>query len=167
MVAKGLSRVQGEVILTPFVLPGEVVDAERTGPRKGTQRARLVNVRGVLQGARCRAMPLLWTLRRLPSISMPRMTRSLARKRRFSPRPCGALGIWKSQAIPYTRFPARAYGYGIGAQLHVENGRIGYREMKSRRLIPVEICPISSPKINEGISSIKPYGERPPVAAFD
>jgi len=41
---EGLSRVDGEVVLTPFVLPGEVVEAERTGSRKNAQRARLVNV---------------------------------------------------------------------------------------------------------------------------
>jgi len=41
---EGLSRVDGEVVLTPFVLPGEVVDAERAGSRKNAQRARLVNV---------------------------------------------------------------------------------------------------------------------------
>jgi 23S rRNA (uracil1939-C5)-methyltransferase len=40
----GLSRLDGEVVLTPFVLPGETVEAERTEARKHVQRARLLRV---------------------------------------------------------------------------------------------------------------------------
>ncbi len=41
---EGLSRVNGEVVLTPFVLPGESVEAERAESRQKVQRARLVRV---------------------------------------------------------------------------------------------------------------------------
>ncbi len=40
----GLSRVDGEVVFTPFVLPGETVETERSGARKQAQRARLLKV---------------------------------------------------------------------------------------------------------------------------
>ena len=40
----GLSRLDGEVIFTPFVLPGEKVDVERTEARKHVQRTRLLRV---------------------------------------------------------------------------------------------------------------------------
>ena len=40
----GLSRADGEVVFTPFVLPGETVEVERTGSRKQAQRARATKV---------------------------------------------------------------------------------------------------------------------------
>jgi 23S rRNA (uracil1939-C5)-methyltransferase len=44
---------------------------------------------------------------------------------------------------------AEPFGYRNRAQFHFERGRIGYREMNSRRLAAIDQCPISSPKINE------------------
>ena len=40
----GLSRLEGEVIFVPYVLPGEVVNAERIGARKKVQCAELKEV---------------------------------------------------------------------------------------------------------------------------
>src|SRR5215469_6509242 len=41
---EGLSRLDGEVVFTPFVLPGEAVEAERAESRQHVQRARVVRV---------------------------------------------------------------------------------------------------------------------------
>src|SRR3954454_24165663 len=41
---EGLSRLDGEVLFTPFVLPGEIVEAERTRSRHHAQRARLLRI---------------------------------------------------------------------------------------------------------------------------
>jgi 23S rRNA (uracil1939-C5)-methyltransferase len=49
---------------------------------------------------------------------------------------------------------AEPFGYRNRAQFHLERGRVGYREMGSRRLVPIEQCPISSPKINEIIGKL-------------
>src|SRR3954447_3377362 len=51
---EGLARVDGEVIFTPFVLPGELVSAERIPTRKGAARARLTEI---LQPSRKRVEP--------------------------------------------------------------------------------------------------------------
>src|SRR5690242_1411463 len=40
----GLSRLDGEVGFTPFVLPGETVEGERSESRQHVQRARLIQV---------------------------------------------------------------------------------------------------------------------------
>src|ERR1700735_2000841 len=40
----GLSRVDGEVVFTPFVLPGETVADDRTSARQHVQRTALVQV---------------------------------------------------------------------------------------------------------------------------
>ena len=41
---EGLSRADGEVLFTPFVLPGELVEAERTGARHAAERTELVEI---------------------------------------------------------------------------------------------------------------------------
>jgi 23S rRNA (uracil1939-C5)-methyltransferase len=46
------------------------------------------------------------------------------------------------------------YAYRNRSQFHIENGRIGYREMRSHKLVAIKECPISSPKINEVIVAL-------------
>ncbi len=46
------------------------------------------------------------------------------------------------------------FGYRNRAQFHFERGRVGYREMNSRKLVEIRQCPISSPKINEVIATL-------------
>src|SRR5579863_10084185 len=40
----GLSRPDGEVVFTPFVLPGETIEAERVASRQHVQRSRLLRI---------------------------------------------------------------------------------------------------------------------------
>jgi len=46
------------------------------------------------------------------------------------------------------------WGYRNRAQVHIENGRIGYREARSHRLCAIERCPIASPKVNEVLAAL-------------
>ncbi len=149
----GLSRSGGEVVLMPFVLPGETIEAESLAARKQVQRARPV---GILEASAERIEPpcpvfgecggcqyqhagysaqlrfkrdiLAETLRRVGKIEFP----------------TDRIGI--ESGPPYS--------YRNRAQLHIERGRIGYREMNSHRLIPVEQCPVSAPKLNEVIATL-------------
>jgi 23S rRNA (uracil1939-C5)-methyltransferase len=45
--------------------------------------------------------------------------------------------------------------YRNRSQFHLHNGQIGYLEEGSHRLCPIDHCPISSPKINEGIRVLR------------
>jgi 23S rRNA (uracil1939-C5)-methyltransferase len=44
---------------------------------------------------------------------------------------------------------AEPLGYRNRTQFHFHNGQVGFLEPQSRRLVPVQHCPVSSPKINE------------------
>ena len=59
---------------------------------------------------------------------------------------------------------AEPLGYRNRAQFHFERGRIGYREMNSRRLVAIDQCLIGSPKINEIVAQLAPAGARSPMA---
>jgi 23S rRNA (uracil1939-C5)-methyltransferase len=49
---------------------------------------------------------------------------------------------------------ADPWGYRNRAQLHIEKGRIGYREARSHKLCAIDSCPIASPKINQTIGAL-------------
>ena len=44
------------------------------------------------------------------------------------------------------------WGYRNRVQLHIEEGRLGYREAGSHKLCAIDRCPIASPKINAAIA---------------
>lgn len=149
----GLSRVDGEVVFTPFVLPGEVVEAEKADARKHVQRAKLVRI----------AEP---SPDRVP-VPCPVFGRcggcqyqhasyeaQLRIKRDILVETLRRVGKIEFDAARIGVEAAEPYGYRNRAQFHFERGRFGYREMNSRRLVPIEQCPIGSPKINETIGKL-------------
>jgi 23S rRNA (uracil1939-C5)-methyltransferase len=46
-------------------------------------------------------------------------------------------------------------GYRNRAQFHIANGRIGYLAARSRDLVPVDLCPISSPRVNQALQLLR------------
>ena len=148
----GLARLDGRVVLAPFTLPGERIAARPEQEKPGLVRASTV---AVLDPApervpapcpyftRCggchyqhapydyqveaKAGILVEELRRLGKIEPPAQ-------------------IEVASAEPW--------GYRNRVQLHVRDGRIGYREARSHKLCAVEQCPIASPKINEVIAAL-------------
>ncbi len=47
------------------------------------------------------------------------------------------------------------WAYRNRSQFHIDRARIGFQQMRSNRLVAVEQCPISAPRINEAIGSIR------------
>jgi 23S rRNA (uracil1939-C5)-methyltransferase len=151
---EGLSRVDGEVVLTPFVLPGEVVDAERAGSRKNAQRARLVNV---TEASVDRVAPECKYFNRCGGCQYQHISYAaqLRFKREILAETLRRVGKIEFDAERIAVESGEPYRYRNRAQFHFENGRMGYREMNSRKLVPITHCPISSPKINEAIGKLE------------
>lgn len=149
---EGLARLDGRVVFTPFVLPGERIRAQARQEKPGLVRAQAVEVLSPAPErvdapcpyfARCggchyqhapyeyqteakRAI-LVEELRRLGKIEPP-----------------AEIGIVVGEP----------WGYRNRAQLHVENGRLGFREARSHRLCAIDHCPISSPAVNDAIRTL-------------
>jgi len=135
------------------VLPGEAIEAERSESRKHVQRARLLRVEepssdrveapcpvfGRCGGCQYQHASYAAQLRLKRDI----LVETLRRVGKIELDP-GQIGIES----------AEPFGYRNRAQFHFERGRIGYREMNSRRLAAVDQCPISSPRINEILSKL-------------
>ncbi len=150
---EGLSRTEGEVVFTPFVLPGELVEAERSGSRRQAERADLVRV---LETSPDRVDPPCPYFFRCGGCQYQHAAYDA--QLRFK-RSILAESLRRAGKIEYDPerirvIPSEPYGYRNRSQFHIENGRIGYREMRSHKLVAIEECPISSPKINEVILAL-------------
>ena len=148
----GLARVDREVVMTPFVLPGECVEVEREPKRSGIARARLETVLtasperivaecpyfGRCGGCHYQHATYEAQVRAKAAI----LSETLERVGKIRDHP-------KIEAIT-----GEPWQYRNRVQLHFAEGRVGYREMRSRNLIAIDHCPISSPKLNEAIGKL-------------
>ena len=145
---EGLSRVNGEVVLTPFVLPGESVETERAESRQKVQRARLVHVETPSPN---RIEPLCPVFERCGGCQYQHAdyAAELAFKRDILAETLRRVGRIEFDPARIAVEAAEPFGYRNRVQVLIEDGRLGYREMQSRRMVAIRECPISSPKINE------------------
>jgi 23S rRNA (uracil1939-C5)-methyltransferase len=150
----GLSRVDGEVVFTPFVLPGEIVEAERSEARKHVQRTRLLHVETASVD---RVEPPCPVFGKCGGCQYQHASyeAQLRLKRDILVETLRRVGKIEFDAEKIGTASTEPFGYRNRVQLHFERGRFGYREMNSRRLIGIEKCPIGSPKINEVLGKLK------------
>lgn len=149
----GLARLNGQVVLTPFVLPGERATVETLEQKPGMVRSKLIELHETASErvdprcpyfGRCggchyqhagyeaqlgfkRAI-LAETLRRVGKLEPPEEIRVIA---------------------------AEPWHYRNRAQFHIQGNEIGYLEARSNRLCGIEQCPISSPRINQAITALR------------
>jgi len=150
---EGLSRVDGEVVFTPFVLPGEVVQVAPPESKKHARRASLVRV---TQASEDRVEPPCSIFGQCGGchyqhIDYPAQLR-LKRGILAETLRRGAKIEFDESRIAVTS--GDPWGYRNRTQFHIEDGKIGYRQMRSQKLVPAVRCPISSPKINEALAKL-------------
>src|SRR5271170_6450504 len=140
---EGLSRLDGEVVFTPFVLPGETVEAERTEARKHVQRARLLRLE---QPSPDRVEPPCPVFGRCGGCQYQHASydTQLRFKRDILAETLRRVGKIEFDAERIGIEASEPFGYRNRAQFHFARGRLGYREMNSRKLVEIEQCPISS-----------------------
>ncbi len=150
---EGLSRIGGEVVLMPFVLAGETVEALRLTARKQVQRAKLLRV---TEPSADRIEPPCPVFRRCGGCQYQHAAYSsqLRFKRDILAETLRRVGKIEFEPERILTESGPPYSYRNRAQFHIKRGRIGYREMGSHRLVPVEQCPVSAPKINEVIEAL-------------
>ncbi len=149
----GLARLEGQVVLVPFVLPGERAAVEAVTQKPGLVRAKVVELRAPAAERVSPACPyfgrcggchyqhagyetqlalkrgiLAETLRRVGKIEPPEDIRVIS---------------------------AEPWHYRNRAQFHIRGVELGYVEAHSNRLCPIEQCPISSPRINQAVATLR------------
>lgn len=150
---RGLARLDGQVVLAPFVLPGEVVEVALERERPGLVEARLLNV---LTPSSERVAPPCPYFTRCGGCHYQHAPYEfqLARKvevLREVLRRVGKLEAPEEIAV----IAGAPFEYRNRVQLHLAGGEIGYLEAASNRLCPVEHCPVSSPAINSALGALR------------
>jgi 23S rRNA (uracil1939-C5)-methyltransferase len=150
---EGLSRMDGQVVFTPFVLPGEVVRVAPPRSKKHAQRASLISV---AQPSDDRVAPLCAVFGECGGchyqhVDYPAQLRFKRGILAETLRRGAKIGFDEDRIAVIS---GDAWGYRNRTQFHIENGNVGYRQMRSRKLIPARECPISSPKINEALGRL-------------
>jgi 23S rRNA (uracil1939-C5)-methyltransferase len=149
----GLGRLNGQVVLVPFVLPGERATVEPVERKPGLVRSKLVELRepsGERVGVPCpyfgrcggchyqhanyqaqlrlKRSILAETLRRVGKIEPPEEISVIA---------------------------AEPWNYRNRAQFHLRGTELGFLEARSNRLCAIERCPISSPRVNQVVTMLR------------
>jgi 23S rRNA (uracil1939-C5)-methyltransferase len=162
---EGLSRMQGKVVLTPFVLPGEVVRAETDRAKNDLWRGRLLEV---LQPSASRIAPGCPYFQRCGGCQYQHIdyATQLEQKREILREALQRVGKIEF-AGDIGIVSAEPWQYRNRAQLHLEGGKIGYFAQGSRDLIAIDHCPIVSPQLNEAIARLQELNLGPASAAVE
>lgn len=148
----GLARLNGEVVLAPFVLPGESAVVEPREHKAGLLRVKPIKVLNASPQRVTPACPyfghcggchyqhasyeaqldfkraiLAETLQRVGKLAPPEQINVVA---------------------------GEPWGYRNRTQLHISARKLGYLEAGSHKLCPIDQCPISSPAINGAIRTL-------------
>lgn len=148
----GLARVDGRVVFAPFVLPGERARVRAEQEKPGMVKAA---TEAVLEPSAERVAAPCPYFGRCGGCHYQHAAYEfqLAAKRQILVEELRRLGKIEAPAEIET-VAGEPWGYRNRAQLHVENGRLGYREARSHKLCSIDRCPISSPKLNEAIAKL-------------
>jgi 23S rRNA (uracil1939-C5)-methyltransferase len=147
---EGLARLDGRVILAPFVLPGETARLE-TGDEV---HAGLVEV---VTPAPERITPLCPLFAHCGGCQYQHAPYEfqLARKVEILREQLRRVGKIDYQGEIET-VSGPAFGYRNRAQFHISDGRIGYLAARSHELVPVTgECPVCSPRLNQALAMIR------------
>jgi 23S rRNA (uracil1939-C5)-methyltransferase len=150
---EGLARLDGKVILTPFVLPGEVVRVETDRAKNDLWRGRLIEV---LQPSPLRVTPGCPYFQccggcQYQHIDYPFQLEQKREILREVLQRVGKIGFAGEIGI----VSGEPWHYRNRVQLHIEGGAVGYFEQGSRKLRAIDHCPIASPKLNDTIGKIE------------
>ncbi len=149
----GLSRNDGKVVMTPFVLAGEDVQVRVVKAKKEFDEAA---VEQILEASPLRVDPNCRYFATCGGcnyqhtgyenqieIKKTALREVLQRVGRIEP------------PVHIHAITGEPWEYRNRAQFHIDGGRIGYREAGSHKVVDVEECPIVSPKINEALCALR------------
>ena len=148
----GLARLDGRVVFVPFVLPGERIRVKAEQEKPGLIRGKTL---AVLEPSADRVAPPCPVFGRCGgchyqhasydhqvTIKASILVEELRRLGKIEP---------PEEIAVVTGEP---WGYRNRVQLQVEQGRLGYLEMRSHKMCGIVQCPIASPKINGVIETL-------------
>jgi 23S rRNA (uracil1939-C5)-methyltransferase len=147
-----LARLEGRVVLAPFALPGERIRVRVEEEKPGLVRASTLETLEPAPervAARCHYFTRCGGCHYQHAAYEYQVTAKLA----ILAEELRRLGKIEPPA-EIASVTAEPWGYRNRVQLHIDDGRLGYRRMRSNKLCAIRECPIASPKINETIDAL-------------
>jgi len=149
----GLGRLEGRAVLAPFVLPGERVHVRAATEKPGLVHAGLREVLAAAPERVAAPCPYFTRCGGCHYQHAPYQMQ-LALKRGILEDQLRRIGKIEPPA-EIAVVAGEPWGYRNRVQLHIDGGRLGFREAQSHKLCAIESCPISSPAINAGIRALR------------
>jgi 23S rRNA (uracil1939-C5)-methyltransferase len=148
----GLARLDGKVIFTPYVLPGETVQADIDRVKNDLWRGRLV---AVASPSTDRVTPECPYFQHCGGCNYQHAGYAFQvdQKRAILREVLRRVGKIEFDGEIET-VAGEPWQYRNRAQLHIENGVIGYFEHGSHTLCAIDHCPIVSPVLNDTIAKL-------------
>lgn len=148
----GLARLDGKVIFTPYVLPGETVQADIDRVKNDLWRGRLIDV---TSPSAARVTPECPYFRRCGGCNYQHAGYAfqVEQKRSILREVLRRVGKIEFDG-EIEAVAGEPWQYRNRAQLHIENGAIGYFEHGSHTLCSIDHCPIVSPALNNAIAKL-------------
>lgn len=149
---EGLSRLEGKVVLTPFVMTGEVVRAEIERAKNDLWRGRLVEV---IEPAASRVTPGCPYFGRCGGCQYQHIDypAQVEQKRVILREVLQRVGKIEF-AGEIGAISGEPWQYRNRVQVHIQDGKIGYFAQGSRELCAIDHCPISSARLNQAIGKL-------------
>lgn len=148
----GLARKDGQVFFVPKTAPGEKVEAEIRREKANfskTKVTRLVEASPLRIAAHCAHFERCGGCH----------YQHLSYERQVAAKVEILRELFERAKLPLPVEVQTVLGpewnYRNRSQFHLHNGRAGYLEEGSQKLVPVEACPVSSPKLNEALTALK------------
>ena len=159
----GLARLDGRVVLAPYVLPGEMVRLESQSSKPGLVRARPKSILGPSEHrttprcahfTRCGGCDYQHSSYEYQLDQKVEILREvLARVGKINTGAAGATKIDFTGEVAVIAGPE--WNYRNRVQLHFFDGKVGFHAAGSHKVEDIRECPISSPKINEAIFAFR------------
>lgn len=145
----GLARLNGQVVLAPFVLPGERATVETAGQKPGFMRSKLVKL---LEASRDRVNARCPYFGRCGGCHYQHagFETQLELKREILAETVRRVGKFEPPG-QIRVIAGEPWQYRNRVQFHIQGSNVGYLEAHSNRFCAIEHCPISSPRINQVI----------------
>ncbi len=149
----GLARLDGKVIFTPYVLPGEAVQADIDRVKNDLWRGRLIEV---TSPSAARVTPQCPYFQRCGGCNYQHADYAFQvnQKRSILREVLRRVGKIEFDSEIEAIF-GEPWQYRNRAQLHIEDGAVGYFEHGSHTLCAIDHCPIVSPVLNGAIAKLK------------
>lgn len=149
---EGLARLDGRVVLIPYVAPQEVVRAQVERVKNDLFRGRLLEV---ISPAGCRVAPGCEYFQRCGGCQYQQLdyATQVEQKRCILREVLRRVGKieFDGEIAAITGEP---WQYRNRVQLHIDRGQAGYFEAGSRRLCAISQCPIASHALNQAIAKL-------------